>query len=58
MRRGEGKGQTNVIFRTGHRVNPGTGVRYPFIVRASSVVDQFYFYGVDDDFGPFSTRHP
>lgn len=41
------------VFRTERRVNPATGARYPFIVRASAVVNQFYFYGTDDDFGPF-----
>lgn len=41
------------MFRTERRVNPATGARYPFIVRATAVVNQFYFYGVDEDFGPF-----
>jgi hypothetical protein len=41
------------VFRTEHRVNPQTGARYPFLVKSSAVVNQFYFYGVDDDFGPF-----
>jgi hypothetical protein len=41
------------VFRTERRVNPATGARYPFIVRASAVVNQFYFYGYDVDFGPF-----
>jgi hypothetical protein len=30
------------VFRTERRVNPATGARYPFIVRASAVVNQFY----------------
>jgi len=41
------------VFRTEHRINPNSGVRYPFLVKTSAVVNQFYFYGVDDDFGPF-----
>jgi hypothetical protein len=41
------------VFRTEKRVNPNTGVAYPFIVKTSAVVNQFYFYGFDDDFGPF-----
>ena len=41
------------MFRTEKRVNPDTGAAYPFIVKASAVVNQFYFYGFDDDFGPF-----
>lgn len=45
------------VFRTERRVNPATGARYPFIVRASAVVNQFYFYGTDDDFGPFFFKY-
>lgn len=45
------------VFRTERRVNPATGARYPFIVRASAVVNQFYFYGLDDDFGPFFIKY-
>ncbi len=45
------------MFRTERRVNPATGARYPFIVRASAVVNQFYFYGLDDDFGPFFFKY-
>jgi hypothetical protein len=41
------------VCRTEKRVNPNTGAAYPFIVKASAVVNQFYFYGFDDDFGPF-----
>lgn len=45
------------VFRTERRVNPVTGARYPFIVKASAVVNQFYFYGLDDDFGPFFFKY-
>jgi hypothetical protein len=41
------------VFRTEKRVNPETGKRYPWIVTASAIVNHFYFYGHDDDFGPF-----
>ncbi len=41
------------IFRTERRHNPTTGVAYPWIVTATAMVNHFYFYGVDDDFGPF-----
>ncbi|MGH9169531.1 MAG: hypothetical protein ACRD0Z_01430, partial [Acidimicrobiales bacterium] len=41
------------VFRTERRVNQVTGSRYQFLVKASAVVNQFYFYGFDDDFGPF-----
>lgn len=41
------------IFRTEKRRNPSTGVAYPWIVTATAMVNHFYFYAVDDDFGPF-----
>jgi hypothetical protein len=41
------------IFRTERRRNPVTGAAYPWIVTATGIVNQYYFYGVDDDFGPF-----
>ena len=40
-------------FRTEKRRNPQTEARYPWIVRASAVVNQYYCYGQDVDFGPF-----
>jgi hypothetical protein len=49
-----GKAQeTATIFRTEKRRNPETGRTYPWIVRSTGRVNQFYFYGVDHDFGPF-----
>jgi hypothetical protein len=41
------------IFRTERRHNPTTGVAYPWIVAATAMVNCFYIYIVDDDFGPF-----
>ena len=41
------------VFRTEKRRNQSTGTVYPWIVTASGVVNQFYFYCVDADFGPF-----
>jgi hypothetical protein len=41
------------LFRTEKRRNPVTGVSYPWIVRSTGVVNHFYFYCVDEDFGPF-----
>ena len=41
------------VFRTEKRRNPMTGKTYPWIVRATAMVNHFYFYCVDDDFGPF-----
>jgi hypothetical protein len=44
--------EKNTVFRTEKRRHP-SGVAYPWIVRASGVINQFYFYCVDCDFGPF-----
>ena len=33
-----------------------TGVRYPWIVAASAIVNQYYCYGLDLDFGPFFVK--
>jgi hypothetical protein len=41
------------IFRTERRRNPVTGAAYPWIVTATAMVNHFYFYAVDEDFGPF-----
>ena len=41
------------VFRTSKRRNPVTGASYPWLVAASGVVNQYYFYCVDEDFGPF-----
>ena len=40
-------------FRTEKRRNPETGARYPWIVAATALVNQYYMYGQDVDFGPF-----
>src|SRR5262249_52556971 len=49
-----GKAQEKTpVFRTEKRRNPQTGQRYPWIVRSTAMVNQFYFYGIDADFGPF-----
>ena len=51
------------VRRAGRRRRPGcsaprsvatsTGLAYPWIVRSTGVVNQFYVYAVDADFGPF-----
>lgn len=41
------------VFRTERRRNPVTGKPYPWIVASTGMVNHFYFYGVDDDVGPF-----
>jgi hypothetical protein len=40
------------LFRTEKR-RDGEGRSYPWIVKSTGVVNQFYFYCVDTDFGPF-----
>ena len=41
------------VFRTERRRNPETGQRYPWIVRSTAMVNQYYWYCLDRDFGPF-----
>ena len=41
------------VYRTERRRNPRTGKRYAWIVKTTAVVNQYYFYCVDRDFGPF-----
>jgi hypothetical protein len=49
-----GKAQEKVpVFRTEKRRNPQTGGTYPWIVRSTGLVNQYYFYCIDRDFGPF-----
>jgi hypothetical protein len=49
-----GKAQENTpVFRTERRRNPKTGRSYPWIVRRSAMVNNYYIYVVDRDFGPF-----
>jgi hypothetical protein len=43
-------------FRTEKRRNPQTGVTYPWIVRATALVNQYYLYGLDVEFGPFFVK--
>jgi hypothetical protein len=49
-----GKAQEKTpVFRTEKRRSPTTGRPYPWIVRSSAMVNHFYLYAVDCDFGPF-----
>ena len=41
------------VFRTERRRRPDTGEPYPWIVRSTAMVNHFYFYCVDADFGLF-----
>jgi hypothetical protein len=44
--------EKTVLFRTEKRRN-AAGVAYPWIVKTTGVVNHFYVYAVDTDFGPF-----
>ena len=49
-----GKAQEKTpVFRTERRRNAKTGATYPWLVRSTAMVNHFYFYCVDRDFGPF-----
>src|SRR6266403_3931437 len=49
-----GKAQEKTpVFRTEKRRSPTTGQPYPWIVRSSAMVNHYYVYAVDRDFGPF-----
>jgi hypothetical protein len=41
------------VMRTERRYDPRTGASYAWLVKASALVNHFYFYCFDDDFGPF-----
>lgn len=41
------------VFRTERRRNPVTGAPYPWIVEGHAMVNQYYLYAVDRDFGLF-----
>jgi hypothetical protein len=49
-----GKAQEKTpVFRTEKRRNPRTGQSYPWIVRSTAMVNHYYVYAMDRDFGPF-----
>ena len=41
------------VWHTQRRYNPATGGSYAWLVRSTAFINFFYFYCVDDDFGPF-----
>ena len=41
------------VVRTEHRHDPGTGASYPWLADSTAMVNHYYVYAVDDDFGPF-----
>jgi hypothetical protein len=49
-----GKAQEKApVFRTEKRNSPHSGRPYPWIVKSTAIVNHYYIYAVDDDFGPF-----
>ncbi len=44
------------VFRTVKRRNPVTGATYPWLVPATGVINQYYFYCVDEEFGPVCVK--
>src|SRR6266487_4220305 len=49
-----GKAQEQAtVCRTEERRTPETGQPYPWLVRSTALVNQYYIYAVDEDFGPF-----
>jgi hypothetical protein len=49
-----GKAQEKTpVFRTERRRSETTGASYPWLVRSTAMVNHFYIYCVDRDFGPF-----
>ena len=52
-----GKAQEKApVCRTERRVNPETGRKYPWMVSSTALVNYYYFYCVDKDFGPFFVK--
>ena len=45
--------EKTTVFRTEKRHNRTTGRPYAWIVPSTAIVNQFYVYAVDADFGPF-----
>src|SRR6516165_8933227 len=49
-----GKAQEKArIMRTERRRSKRSGATYPWIVQSTAMVNHYYFYCVDEDFGPF-----
>ena len=49
-----GKAQEKcTVYRTEKRHNPKTGRAYAWIVKSTALVNHYYFYCVDETFGPF-----
>lgn len=49
-----GKAQEKApVVRTERRHNPNTGQSYAWLVKSTAMINHYYFYCVDGDFGPF-----
>jgi hypothetical protein len=49
-----GKAQEKcAVYRTEKRHNPKKNTSYAWIVKSTALVNQYYFYCVDENFGPF-----
>jgi hypothetical protein len=44
------------VWRTAQRRDPATGKRYPWLYQDQAMVNHWYFYGFDADFGPFHIK--
>jgi hypothetical protein len=44
------------VWRTARRRDPATGKPYPWLYREQAMVNHWYFYGFDADFGPFHIK--
>jgi hypothetical protein len=44
------------VWRTAQRQDRATGKRYPWLYQEQAVVNHWYFYGFDADFGPFHIK--
>jgi hypothetical protein len=52
-----GKAQERAaVVRTISQKNPRTGRSYPWLQKSTAMVNHYYFYGVDEDFGPFFVK--
>ena len=53
-----GKAQEKTpVFRTEKRRNEQTGQTYPWIVRSTAMVNHYYWYCLDPQFGPFFLKY-
>ena len=52
-----GKAQERArVVRTERRQDPLSGARYPWLVSSTAMVNQYYFYVFDEDFGPLFVK--